>query len=165
MAAPPHSLARGLRLEPLPEDPLRFAQETFVYPARHRSTGFRVDFIFSTTDYKRQAIDRAVLVDLGGTSIPFASAEDLIIHKLFAGRARDWEDPSASSAGRERGWTGATSNGGVACSPRSQGGRTCRHRSRGFSRTRAEATRRYVRAVYPRRRLHPRPRGLFRSRP
>jgi len=85
-------LARSLGLEPLPEDPLRFAQETFVYPARHRPSGFRVDFIFSTTEYERQAIGRAVFVDLGGTRIPFASAEDLIIHKLFAGRARDWDD-------------------------------------------------------------------------
>src|SRR5262245_4833491 len=44
------SLARGIGLEPLPEDPLRFAQETFVYPARHVSSGFRVDFITATTE-------------------------------------------------------------------------------------------------------------------
>ncbi|MFQ5703311.1 MAG: hypothetical protein ACE5HT_04740 [Gemmatimonadales bacterium] len=33
-----------------------------------------------------------MVVDLGGESVPFASAEDLILHKLFAGRPRDLED-------------------------------------------------------------------------
>ena len=32
------------------------------------------------------------MVELGGERVPFASAEDLVIHKLFAGRARDLED-------------------------------------------------------------------------
>lgn len=31
-------------------------------------------------------------VEAGGTAVPFATAEDLLIHKLFAGRARDIED-------------------------------------------------------------------------
>jgi len=42
--------------------------------------------------YERQAIDRAIHVDLSGVPVPFASAEDLILHKLFAGRPRDIED-------------------------------------------------------------------------
>lgn len=81
-----------LGLEPLPEDVSAFVRETFVLPARHSETAIRVDFIFSTTPYERQAIDRAVRVTLEGVSVPFAAAEDLIIHKLFAGRARDLED-------------------------------------------------------------------------
>lgn len=67
-------------------------RETFVLPTRHPDTGIRVDFIFSTTPYEQQAIARAKSVMLGGISVPFASAEDLIIHKLFAGRLRDLED-------------------------------------------------------------------------
>ena len=81
-----------LGLDPLPSDPAGFVRETFVLPTRDRATGVRVDFIFSTTPYERQAIDRAVLVPLGDVSVPFATAEDLIIHKLFAGRPRDEED-------------------------------------------------------------------------
>lgn len=81
-----------LGLEPLPEDVPAFVRDTFVLPARDPNTAIRVDFIFSTTPYERQAIGRAVRVSLAGVPVPFAAAEDLIIHKLFAGRARDIED-------------------------------------------------------------------------
>lgn len=81
-----------LGLEPLPEDVEAFVRETFVLPARHNGSGIRVDFIFSTTPYERQAIDRAVEVELEGVPVPFAAAEDLILHKLFAARPRDLED-------------------------------------------------------------------------
>jgi len=72
--------------------PISTSSPPFVLPARHPPTGLRVDFIFSTTPYERQAIARAVRVDVGGEPVPFASAEDLIIHKLFAARPRDLED-------------------------------------------------------------------------
>ena len=57
-------------------------------------SSIRIDFIFSSLPYERQAIDRAIDVDLSGVPVPFASAEDLILHKLFAGRPRDIEDAS-----------------------------------------------------------------------
>jgi len=80
------------RLRPLPDAPQRFVLETFVLPTAATDTAIRVDFIFSTTPYESQAIARAVHVKVGGERIPFASAEDLILHKLFAGRPRDLED-------------------------------------------------------------------------
>ena len=82
----------NLGLTPLPTEVERFVAETLVLPARHAGTGIRVDFIFSTTPYEQQAILRAVRVILDGTGVPFASAEDLLIHKLFAARPRDMED-------------------------------------------------------------------------
>lgn len=82
----------ALDLEPLVADLASFARETFVCPLRDRATGIRVDLIFSTTPYEHAAIARAVEVDIGGESVPFASAEDLILLKLFAGRERDLED-------------------------------------------------------------------------
>ena len=81
-----------LELDPIPEDIEGFVAETFVLPALHQASGIRVDFIFSTTAYEREAIARAEHHELAGVPVPFATAEDLIIHKLFAGRARDWED-------------------------------------------------------------------------
>lgn len=101
LAAGPESLSRvlvacrNLRLEPLPEDVEAFVRKTFVLPAAEPETGIRVDFIFSTIRYERQAIERAVRVELKGVAVPFATAEDLILHKLFARRALDLEDATA----------------------------------------------------------------------
>lgn len=81
-----------LGLSPLPPDVARFVRDTFVLPVRGQDPPLRVDFVFSTTPYERQAIARSDLVDVSGERVPFASVEDLIIHKLFAGRAVDWED-------------------------------------------------------------------------
>jgi len=69
-----------------------FVEETLVLPTRERESGIRVDFIFSFTPYERQAIARATEVALGDASVMFASVEDVIIHKIFAGRPRDLED-------------------------------------------------------------------------
>jgi len=55
----------------------------------------RVDCIIATTDYERAAIDRAVQANIEGTPINVLSAEDLIIFKLMAGRARDFEAVAA----------------------------------------------------------------------
>lgn len=98
LAAGPEALPRlldacaALGLEPLPDDVERFVRDTFVLPARDPDSAIRIDFIFSTTPYERQAIERAVRVEMAGRRVPFATAEDLILHKLFAGRARDLED-------------------------------------------------------------------------
>ncbi len=86
------AVCQVVALEPLPSNVAEFVRETFVLPAADALTGMRVDLIFSTTPYEAQAIRRTVLVKLAGEDIPFATAEDLILHKLFAGRARDLED-------------------------------------------------------------------------
>jgi len=85
-------ICKDLDLDPLPEEVESFVTETFVLPALHPGTRIRVDFVFSTTPYERQAIQRAVPIRIGGSEVPFATAEDLILHKLFAGRPRDLED-------------------------------------------------------------------------
>jgi predicted nucleotidyltransferase len=82
----------ALGLEPLPRDIDAFVRDTFVLPARDLATAVRVDLIFSTTTYEQHAIARAIPVRIAGVDVPFATAEDLLIHKLFAGRARDMED-------------------------------------------------------------------------
>ncbi len=81
-----------LGLTPLPEEPQDFVKRTLVLPAHHEESGIRVDFILAFTPYEQQAIVKAKRVPVGGGEVSFASAEDLIIHKIFAGRARDLED-------------------------------------------------------------------------
>ena len=51
-----------------------------------------MDFIFSFTPYETQAINRANHIKILGQDVSFARVEDLIIHKIFAGRPRDMED-------------------------------------------------------------------------
>ena len=63
-----------------------------VLPTRDEATGIRVDFIFSFTPYERQAIKRTRKILIKNTVVQFASPEDVIIHKVFAGRARDIDD-------------------------------------------------------------------------
>lgn len=69
-----------------------FVQKTNVLPLTDDPTRIRVDLIFSFTPYETEAIRRAVGVSFGETSVRFAAAEDLIIHKLVAGRPRDVDD-------------------------------------------------------------------------
>src|SRR5215472_15466543 len=76
----------------LTDSPVDFVQRTMVLPCLEPQSGFRVEFIFSFTAYERAALKRAVRVNLNGTDVCFASVEDLIIHKIFAGRPREVED-------------------------------------------------------------------------
>lgn len=94
-------------LKPLPSSPAEFVRETMVLPAMDERTGIRVDFVFSATDYERQAIERSRAVKLGGVDVRFAAAEDVVIHKLVAGRPRDLEDVLgivAKNQGLDRGY-------------------------------------------------------------
>jgi len=85
-------ISKKLDLEPLVTDISNFVKQTMVLPTRDGATGIRVDFIFSFTPYERQAIKRAKRVSVKKTVVKFASPEDVVIHKIFAGRARDLDD-------------------------------------------------------------------------
>ncbi len=69
-----------------------FVKRNMVLPTMDEKSGIRVDFIFSFSSFERQAIERAKDIKLGRTLIRFASLEDVVIHKVVAGRARDIED-------------------------------------------------------------------------
>ena len=86
------AVVKELSLKPLPEDVEAFAMQTMVLPAVDETTGIRVDFIFSFLPYEREAIGRARKIMVLNQDICFASPEDVIIHKIFAGRPRDMED-------------------------------------------------------------------------
>lgn len=55
----------------------------------------RVDCILATTDYERKAIDQAVSARIEGHELTVLTPEDLIVFKLIAGRARDYEAVAA----------------------------------------------------------------------
>lgn len=79
-------------LKSLVEKEKEFVERNMVLPTIDKKSGIRVDFIFSFSPYERQAIERAKDIKLGRSLVRFASLEDLVIHKVIAGRARDLED-------------------------------------------------------------------------
>jgi hypothetical protein len=86
------AVIQELSLRPIPEDIESFVRQTMVLPAFDETTGIRVDFIFSFTPYEIEAIKRARRIKILEQEVFFASPEDVIIHKIFAGRPRDIED-------------------------------------------------------------------------
>ena len=85
------TVVHDLSLKPMPEDIKSFVMQTMVLPALDETTGIRVDFIFSFTPYETEAIKREK-IEILNQEVYFASPEDIIIHKIFAGRPRDLED-------------------------------------------------------------------------
>ena len=81
-----------LKLKTLTDDPKKFVEEYMVLPVIDENSGIKIDFIFSFTPYEKEAISRAKKIKLENVEVNFASLEDIIIHKVFAGRARDLED-------------------------------------------------------------------------
>ncbi len=63
-----------------------------VFPVIDESSGIKIDFIFSFSIYEKEAISRANKIIIGGIEVNFSSLEDVLIHKIIAGRARDLED-------------------------------------------------------------------------
>ena len=81
-----------LKLKILVEDAETFVKKTMVLPSLDEKSGIRIDFIFSFSSYESQAIERAKNVRFGNSSVKVASLEDVVVHKLIAGRPRDIED-------------------------------------------------------------------------
>jgi predicted nucleotidyltransferase len=85
-------VAHDLGLRVLVESPQQFVRQTMVLPCLEPESGIRIDFILSTSLYEQQALKRVRLVKIGKAEVHFTSPEDLIIHKVIAGRPRDLED-------------------------------------------------------------------------
>jgi hypothetical protein len=85
-------IIKAIGLKILVKKEKEFVEQNMVLPTLDKKSGIRVDFIFSFSPYERQAIERGNEIKLGRTLVKFASLEDVVIHKVIAGRARDIED-------------------------------------------------------------------------
>jgi hypothetical protein len=88
-------------------DPESFTRETMVLPCLDEGVKVRLDLVFSDSPYETEAVARARSVETGGAPVRFVSPEDLVIHKLVAGRPRDLEDARsvlARNPGLDRKW-------------------------------------------------------------
>jgi predicted nucleotidyltransferase len=88
------SVVRSLGFEEL-VDPATFTRETMVLPCQDPDTSIRIDFVLSESGYEQEALARARTIRTGGADVRFAAPEDLVVHKIIAGRARDLEDVRA----------------------------------------------------------------------
>ena len=77
---------------PRPENPEEFVGQTNVLPLLEREDEIRVDLIFSFLEFERDAIAYSDKAKVEGHTINIVRAEDLIVYKLLAGRARDLDD-------------------------------------------------------------------------
>jgi predicted nucleotidyltransferase len=85
-------LAKAQEWQVLVHDPEDFVRRTMVLPCSDSESRLRIDLIFSHSEYERQALERVRRVPVGNVQVRFASLEDLVIHKIIAGRPRDLED-------------------------------------------------------------------------
>jgi hypothetical protein len=67
-------------------------RRAFILPLRHRRTGVKVDLALGMSGFEQQLISRAQTVAIGSHLVRLATAEDLIVMKLLAGRPRDQQD-------------------------------------------------------------------------
>ena len=77
---------------PLFIDPTEVIQRSFILPLRHRTTNIKVDLAIGLSGFERQAIARAKPMHVAETIVSVATAEDLLIFKVLAGRPQDQED-------------------------------------------------------------------------
>lgn len=85
-------ISQKLGLKILVDNPDEFIISTMVLPVQDPDSGIRIDFIFSFSPYERLSIKRAKKIKINDVPVKFASLEDLVIHKIVAGRPRDLED-------------------------------------------------------------------------
>lgn len=81
-----------LRLKILTKDIENFVKRTMVLPTTDEKSGIRIDFVFSFSPYEKHAITRVRKIMFDKVGVKFASLEDVVIHKIVAGRPRDIED-------------------------------------------------------------------------
>lgn len=75
----------------LVDKPLEFIRQTRVLPLKTHQDQ-RIDIIFGALPFERQAIERALKVEIGKASANFCTPEDLILFKIISERPRDLED-------------------------------------------------------------------------
>jgi hypothetical protein len=86
------SLGKPFGFKPRRPDAIAFARKTRVLLVHHEPSGIDADLIFGALSFEKEAIARAMWVDVGKVRIPLLSPEDLVIMKAVAHRTRDLAD-------------------------------------------------------------------------
>ena len=79
-------------IHPRMPDAVAFARSTQVFLGVHEASGTPIDLSLAWLPFEEEAIAASVACDYAGVDILIPRAEDLLIYKLIALRARDVED-------------------------------------------------------------------------
>lgn len=82
-------------------DPVAFVRDTRVLPLES-AQGVRIDVVFGLLPFERDAIGRAVTVEIAGAAVRICTAEDLILMKIISERDRDLADAEKITSRRFR---------------------------------------------------------------
>ncbi len=85
--------ARGF--EPRVENVQEFVGRTRVIPVAHVASGIPVDLVLAGPGLEEQFFTRLTVRRVEDVDVPVASAEDIVVMKILAGRPKDVEDAVA----------------------------------------------------------------------
>ncbi len=83
---------QGTPFQPLFSGVEEVVRKAFILPLRHTVTGVKVDMAIGLSGFERQVIARAEQTRVADCEVALATAEDLVVMKLLAGRPRDLQD-------------------------------------------------------------------------
>ena len=81
-------------------NPEAFAERTRVVPLVHGASGMPVDLVLAGPGLEERFFARIESFDVEGVRVPVASAEDMLVMKILAGREKDRADAAAIVAAR-----------------------------------------------------------------
>ena len=83
---------QGTPFQPLFSGVEEVVRKAFILPLRHTVTGVKVDMAIGLSGFERLVIARAEQTRVADCEVALATAEDLVVMKLLAGRPRDLQD-------------------------------------------------------------------------
>lgn len=83
-------------------NPEAFAERTRVVPLVHGASGMPVDLVLAGPGLEERFFSRLETLDVEGVRVPVASAEDMVVMKILAGREKDRSDAAAILAARAK---------------------------------------------------------------
>jgi hypothetical protein len=95
IAGPPETFAEAMQdagFDLRAPDWQGFLARTRVLPFLHRAGELPLDVVLAGPGLEEEFLDRAVLVDFSGITVPVISPEDLVVSKILACRPKDLED-------------------------------------------------------------------------
>jgi len=70
----------------------KVVRTAYILALEHQSTGVSIDLAIGASGFEQKIVNRAQLVTIADTRVHVATAEDLILMKVLAGRPQDDQD-------------------------------------------------------------------------